>query len=86
MKAHTKIYMDYFGYGEQDFICCEVCGKKSQDIHHIHGRGKGKDVIENLIGLCRDCHDKAHNNRHTYMSPDVYQAIHDNFIAKYSKT
>ena len=86
MVKHVKIYMDYFGYGEQDFIPCEVDGRKAVDIHHIHGRGKGKDVINNLCALCRDCHDKAHNNRHTYMSPDVYQAIHDNFMKEFSNT
>ncbi|MFW5889295.1 MAG: HNH endonuclease [Nanoarchaeota archaeon] len=62
MKKHTKIYLKYFGYGEQDFIPCEICGNKAVDIHHIERRGMGgsklKDVISNLMGLCRKCHDK----------------------------
>ena len=74
--------MDYFGYGEQDIILCEVCGKKAVDIHHIHGRGKGRDVENNLIALCRICHDKAHNNYNTYVHPDVYQAIHNNYLKR----
>lgn len=47
-----------------DFIPCEVCGKRATDIHHIDARGMGgdptgkKDVIENLMGLCRKCHNK----------------------------
>jgi 5-methylcytosine-specific restriction endonuclease McrA len=47
-----------------DFIGCEVCGKRAVDVHHIHNRGSGgdptgsKDVIENLMGLCRICHVK----------------------------
>jgi len=61
MQKHTKIYFNYFGYGEQDFIPCEMCGSRAVDIHHISGRGKGKDVIENLMALCRDCHNQAHN-------------------------
>jgi len=60
MKNHTKVYMDYFGYGEDDFIPCEVCEKRAVDVHHINCRGMGgskeKDVIENLMGLCRKCH------------------------------
>ena len=60
MKNHTKVYMDYFGYGEDDFIPCEVCGNRAVDIHHINCRGMGgsknKDVIENLMGLCREHH------------------------------
>lgn len=52
--------MDYFGYGPEDYIPCEVCGNKAVDIHHIvargMGSGKGKDEIENLMGLCRPCH------------------------------
>ena len=60
MKNHTKVYMDYFGYGEDDFISCEVCERRAVDVHHINCRGMGgskeKDVIENLMGLCRECH------------------------------
>ena len=60
MQKHTKIYMNHFGYGEQDFIPCENCGSECIDVHHIYGRGPGKDVIENLMGLCRGCYDWAH--------------------------
>lgn len=60
MKKHVKIYLDYFGYGIEDFIACEVCGQKAVDIHHIEARGMGgtkkEDVIENLQALCRQCH------------------------------
>ncbi len=67
MKKHVKIYLDYYGYGEQDVIICECCGRKAVDIHHIKRRGLGGskrcDNIENLIGLCRDCHDKAHSDK-----------------------
>ena len=54
--------MDYFEYGEQDFIPCENCGRQCVDIHHLDGRGLGKDVIENLMGLCRGCHEWAHGS------------------------
>ena len=67
MKKHTKIYFDYFGYDETDFIACEVCGSKSVDIHHLDAKGMGgsklKDYIENLIAVCRDCHIKCHDNK-----------------------
>ena len=78
MKAHTKIYMNYFGYGEQDTILCEVCGVGAVDIHHINGRGKGKDVIENLIAVCRKCHNAAHGLEKTYLHKDVLTQIPKN--------
>ena len=60
MKKHTKIYMQHFGYVLDDFISCEVCGTRANDIHHIENRGSGgskdKDVIENLMAVCRPCH------------------------------
>jgi len=66
MQKHTKIYMQHFGYAEQDFIKCEVdgCYKRAVDIHHIEARGMGgtsidKNYIENLAALCRKCHNKA---------------------------
>jgi 5-methylcytosine-specific restriction endonuclease McrA len=64
MQAHTKIYLRYFGYGEQDFVPCESCGKRATEIHHLvfksHG---GQNNIENLCAICRTCHNKAHENK-----------------------
>tara|TARA_R110000823_G_scaffold269491_2_gene389256 strand:+ start:84 stop:362 length:279 start_codon:yes stop_codon:yes gene_type:complete len=55
--------MKFFGYGEQDFIPCEMCGSRAVDIHHIEKRNKTKnDYIENLIALCRDCHINAESD------------------------
>lgn len=64
MKPHTKIYMDYFGYDISSFICCEICGDRAVDIHHIENRGRGgdpkgeKDVAENLMAMCRKHHEE----------------------------
>lgn len=62
MVAYKRLYLDYFSYGEQDFVPCENCGGRCIDVHHLDGRGPGMDVIENLMGLCRDCHDEAGAN------------------------
>jgi hypothetical protein len=52
--------MQFFNYEEQDFIPCEMCGARAVDIHHLERRNKTKnDFIENLVGLCRDCHIKT---------------------------
>ena len=38
---------------------------RAQDVHHCSPRGMGgdqvggKDVIDNLVGLCRSCHDEV---------------------------
>ena len=60
MKKHTKLYIQYFNYTIDDFHCCEICGGRMVDIHHIDCRGMGgskdKDEITNLMGLCRQCH------------------------------
>lgn len=77
MKKHTKIYLEYFGYGEQDFIPCENCGKHATDIHHIIPKGIGgsktKDYIENLMALCRKCHELAHSG---YFNKEDLQLMH----------
>lgn len=61
MKNHTKVYFKFFDYDQSSFIPCEVCQAQAVDIHHIDARGIGgskeKDVIENLMALCRDCHN-----------------------------
>lgn len=62
MKKHTKVYLNHFGYTIADTILCEICNSVAVDIHHINARGMGgskkADNIENLMALCRICHDK----------------------------
>lgn len=62
MKKHTMVYLKGMGYDVSDFIPCEVCQSKAVDIHHIEARGMGgtkkKDYLENLMALCRFCHNE----------------------------
>jgi DNA mismatch repair protein MutS len=54
---------------------CEICGAKSQDIHHIqeqqHADTDGfignihKNSLYNLVNLCKECHIGVHNKRIT---------------------
>lgn len=79
MTKHCKIYMQYFDYVTPEEIICEACQSPAKDIHHINGRGKGKDVIKNLIALCRKCHERAHSSKN-YVSKEEFQYIHNNFL------
>lgn len=62
MKPHTKIYFNYFNFKIPEDCFCEICGSPAVDLHHIEARGNGgnpngdKDIIENLMALCRNCH------------------------------
>ncbi len=62
MKRHTKIYLDHFHLTTADPVVCEVFGAIDNDIHHIESRGmcgsREKDVIENLMAVCRECHER----------------------------
>ena len=61
MQAYKRKYMKHYGYGEQDRVLCEVCHAEAVDIHHVIFRSQGgTNDIDNLIALCRSCHDKAH--------------------------
>lgn len=71
--------MKYFDLGEQDLFTCEACGKQGNegfDIHHIFGRGEGRDVISNLMCLCRKHHEKAHST----ITKSEMQLIHNFFM------
>lgn len=63
MKRYIRIYFKHHGLTKGDTVLCEVCDNLAVDIHHIEPRGMGgnldRDVIGNLIALCRWCHDKA---------------------------
>lgn len=61
MKPHIKLYLTAYNYDVSSYIPCEMCGNKASDIHHIESRGMGgtkkPDRIENLMALCRPCHN-----------------------------
>lgn len=62
MKKHTSVYCDYFGIVQDDPRLCEWCEQRVMvDVNHIIPRGMGGknaavDVVENLVGMCRECH------------------------------
>jgi hypothetical protein len=76
LPKHVSVYMLYFDYVTQSEIPCEACTKPAVDIHHISGRGKGKDVITNLMALCRKCHTRAHES----IPKSEMQYIHNFFL------
>ena len=43
---------------------CEVCGEPMKDVHHIIPvKDGGTNDEDNLICLCRSCHQKAHKSK-----------------------
>jgi uncharacterized protein with PIN domain len=81
MKKHTKIYLQALGYDITDWIPCEICDAKAVDIHHIDARGMGgsksADRIENLMGLCRKCHEQYGDKAHF---KGMLKDIHSNYL------
>lgn len=42
---------------------CLLCGGKIEHYHHIVPRSRrGSDTIDNIAGLCKECHDKVHKD------------------------
>ena len=76
MQFYVKTYLDHFDFVVQSEVMCEACGSPAVDIHHIYGRGEGRDVITNLMALCRKHHDAAHKN----ISKSEMQFIHNCFL------
>ena len=64
MKPHVKNIMNHFGLGEQDVPVCEGCGQAAAvDAHHCTFRSQGgSDEPDNIVLLCRSCHEKAHSD------------------------
>lgn len=61
MQKHVKNYLDAKNKTIDDVILCEKCGKVAVDIHHKKKRSQGgSDEIDNLIALCRVCHNREH--------------------------
>lgn len=80
MQRHIRNYLSSIGADESTRIRCEVCNAIAVDIHHIIPRSKfgskrkdEQDAPENLIALCRSCHEKAHANKITKEELYVYR-------------
>lgn len=75
--------MDYFNIGEDDIWWDEATGTqhpfKSMNIHHVNGRGKGKDVIGNLMCLQIKTHARAHGTNKP-VSKGEFQLMHNYFL------
>ena len=56
---------------------CEYCGKKAIDPHHIIYRSQGgSNEEENLIALCRKCHDDIKIRQKIAENPNKYIGIY----------
>ena len=39
---------------------CEICGKRSQVVHHLHYKTLGKEKLKDIQVLCHGCHASLH--------------------------
>lgn len=61
---------------ERDRFRCRGCAKQAQEVHHIIFRSHGGgDEPDNLIALCRNCHEIAHGRRQGTMPAWVLQGM-----------
>jgi 5-methylcytosine-specific restriction endonuclease McrA len=77
VKNHIDVYRQFWwdeltlGQTEQ----CAMCGEWGADIHHLKNRQAGgskcRDTIENLICLCRSCHNRCHSDKEYNMKARV---------------
>ena len=58
----------------RDHHKCQLCKGKSKDailnIHHIESRKTGSDAPNNLITLCKSCHQKVHQDALKIQAPE----------------
>ena len=90
-------YQQGFNYGyssrreailHRDNYTCQCCGKKNcrLEVHHIKFRSNGgTDDEENLITLCKECHDRVHTgtivlNKKPKKSKNLKHATHMSVI------
>lgn len=49
---------------ERDEGFCVLCGGMASDVHHIIFRSAGgTNNLDNLVCLCRSCHQQAHGHK-----------------------
>ena len=64
MINYKKVFLKFWDFTIADYIPCAYCSSPSVDIHHLVFKSQGgKDEPNNLIALCRYCHEKAHKDK-----------------------
>lgn len=67
-KLRREVIMRKYGDG---FVSCEVgffinsgCEGNAVDVHEPHTRARGGSITDpdNMVAVCRSCHDWIHNN------------------------
>ena len=71
----------------RDNHTCQICGAKNTQlqVHHIISKKDGgSNRMKNLVTLCKDCHDKIHNNELEFNKkvPSFKHAAHMNIMRK----
>lgn len=57
LRIYYKLRDDYLS----QHPVCQCCNeRKSQDIHHVAGRGSLLNDTEHFMAVCRPCHDGIH--------------------------
>ena len=82
----NKLHKAYVKVVERDMICVK-CGLQGVDCHHVRGRLIRKDLeceTDNIVLLCRSCHNKAHTKQFQEwfeeMYPDRWERIKGNEV------
>lgn len=57
-KVYRKLRLDFLIANP---LCC-ICSDRSVDVHHSKRRGKFFLAVEFFKPLCRQCHQKCHDN------------------------
>lgn len=64
MQKYKRDWLKRHGYGIDDKVPCQECGGVACDLHHVkfrsHCSKEEVDKDDNLIPLCRECHNKYH--------------------------
>jgi 5-methylcytosine-specific restriction endonuclease McrA len=59
----TKNKREFKAVLKRDSFTCQLCGKPYHHIHHIvHKSHQGANIRQNMVCLCRDCHETVHQD------------------------
>lgn len=64
-KKNKEAQMEYF----EKHPYCEICGKKSLQVHEIVFRSHGGECEKsNMLSVCLECHEKCHFLRKPWLT------------------
>jgi hypothetical protein len=73
-------------YFEKKARECDLCGDPAVELHHITYRNLGRERLQDVVPLCRFCHEGTHDHARTDRFEYAHRRYRRSFLQRHGFT